>query len=44
VTAVSRHDPETGITVSALANIEVPTFARTREAMQRVRERVGGAG
>jgi len=43
VTAVSRHDPSTGITVSGLANIEVPTFARTREAMQRIRERVGGA-
>ena len=43
VTAVSRHDPATGITVSALANIEVRTFARTREAMQGMRERVGGA-
>ncbi|MFK4836653.1 serine hydrolase domain-containing protein [Microbacterium sp. ZW T2_14] len=43
VTAVSRHDRSTGITVSALANIEVATFARTREAMQRIRERVGGA-
>ena len=43
VTAVSQHDPATGITVSALANIEVRTFARTREAMQGMRERVGGA-
>lgn len=37
VTAVSRHDPATGVTVSALANIEVPTFARTRAAMEAVR-------
>jgi CubicO group peptidase (beta-lactamase class C family) len=43
VTAVSRHDPATGITVSGLANIEVRTFARTREAMQGIRERVGSA-
>jgi CubicO group peptidase (beta-lactamase class C family) len=43
VTAVSRHDPATGITVSGLANIEVRTFARTREVMQGIRERVGSA-
>jgi CubicO group peptidase (beta-lactamase class C family) len=43
VTAVSRHDPATGITVSGLANIEVRTFARTRDAMQGIRERVGSA-
>ncbi len=40
---MGRHDPATGITVSGLANIGVRTFARTREAMQGVRERVGGA-
>ena len=43
VTAVSRHDPATGITVSGLANIEVRTFARTRAAMQAMRDRVGRA-
>lgn len=43
VAVVSRHDPATGITVSALANIEVPTFARTKAAMQTVRDRVGRA-
>ena len=43
VTAVSRHDPATGITVSGLANIEVRTFARTRAAMQEMRDRVGRA-
>ncbi|QIG40544.1 beta-lactamase family protein [Microbacterium sp. 4R-513] len=44
VTAVSRHDPVTGATVSGLANIEVPTFARTRDLMGAARRgaRVGG--
>jgi len=37
VTAVSRHDPLTSTTVTGLANIEVRTFARVREAMEAVR-------
>ena len=43
VTAVSRHDPRTGVTVSALANIEVPTFARTRAVMDAARVAFRGA-
>jgi CubicO group peptidase (beta-lactamase class C family) len=38
VTAVSRHDRATGATVSALANVEVPTFARARALMDAVRD------
>lgn len=37
VTAVSRHDPATGTTVTGLANIEVRTFDRVRAAMDAVR-------
>ncbi len=37
VTALSRHDPRTGVTVSALANIEAPILARTRAAMDAAR-------
>ncbi|GAA5198353.1 serine hydrolase domain-containing protein [Microbacterium jejuense] len=33
VTAVSRHDPRTGTTVTGLANIEVPMFARVAALM-----------
>jgi len=44
VTAVSRHDPATSTTVSALANIEVPTFARARATMEAVRARSGVGG
>ncbi|MDW4572766.1 serine hydrolase domain-containing protein [Microbacterium sp. M3] len=41
VTAVSRHDVATGTTVTGLANIRVPTFARTRSLMAAARD-VGG--
>ncbi|KQZ84071.1 serine hydrolase [Microbacterium sp. Root166] len=34
VTVVSRHDPVTGTTSSALANRGAPTFARARKAME----------
>ena len=34
VTVVSRHDPATGTTASALANKGAPTFARARTAME----------
>lgn len=37
VTALSRHDPRTGITVSALANVQAAIFARTRGAMDAAR-------
>lgn len=37
VAFTSRHDRATGTTVSALANIEVRTFARTRDALAAVR-------
>ncbi|WP_203579590.1 serine hydrolase domain-containing protein [Microbacterium hibisci] len=37
VTAVSRHDARTSTTVSGLANIMVPTFARTKALMAAVR-------
>ncbi len=37
VTASSRHDPHTGVTVTGLANIEVPTFARVKALMASVR-------
>jgi hypothetical protein len=33
VSAVSSHDPRTGITVTALANVETHMLARTRAAM-----------
>ncbi|MFC8681360.1 serine hydrolase domain-containing protein [Microbacterium ureisolvens] len=43
VTAVSRHDARTSTTVSGLANVMVPTFARTKALMESVRARdVGG--
>lgn len=41
VAVTSRHDPATGTTVTALANIEAPTFARTRVAMDAARRDVG---
>ena len=37
VTAVSRHDPRTGTTVTGLANVEAPTFDRVRALMATVR-------
>lgn len=37
VTASSRHDPHTGVTVTGLANIEVPAFARVKALMASVR-------
>jgi len=37
VTASSRHDPHTATTVTGLANIEVPTFARVKSLMAAVR-------
>lgn len=37
VTAVSRHDPRTGTTVTGLANAEVPTFTRVKTLMEAVR-------
>lgn len=39
VTALSRHDPRTGLTVSALANIQAPIHTRTRAAMAAARGR-----
>lgn len=44
VTAVSRHDAATGVTVTGLANIGVPTFARTRALMQFARDALSGTG
>lgn len=44
VTAVSRHDPATSTTVTGLANIEVPTFARTRAFIAEARRRAGVGG
>ncbi|MBW9108435.1 serine hydrolase domain-containing protein [Microbacterium ureisolvens] len=40
VVAVSRHHPPTSTTVTGLANVEVPTFARIRDLMS-VAKRVG---
>ncbi|GAA5208513.1 serine hydrolase domain-containing protein [Microbacterium kyungheense] len=37
VTASSRHDPATGVTVTGLANTEVRTFARVKTLMDAVR-------
>ncbi|HKP06914.1 MAG TPA: serine hydrolase domain-containing protein [Microbacterium sp.] len=37
VVAVSRHHPPTATTVTGLANVEVPTFARVRELMRAVK-------
>lgn len=37
VSAMSRHDPATGITASALANAELPVFHRARSAMEAAR-------
>ncbi|MBD3941467.1 beta-lactamase family protein [Microbacterium sp. NEAU-LLC] len=37
VTASSRHDPRTAATVTGLANVEVPTFARVKSLMAAVR-------
>jgi len=37
VTAVSRHDPRTGTTVTGLANIEAPTFGRVKALMAALR-------
>ncbi|MEV4688466.1 serine hydrolase domain-containing protein [Microbacterium sp. LWH3-1.2] len=37
VVAVSRHHPSTATTVTGLANVEVPTFARIRELMRAVK-------
>jgi CubicO group peptidase (beta-lactamase class C family) len=37
VTASSRHDPRTATTVTGLANIEVPTFARVKALMAAVK-------
>ena len=37
VTAMSRHDPATGITVTALANVEAPVLARTGASMDAAR-------
>lgn len=38
VTALSRHDPRTGVTVSALANVQAVVFVRTRAAMGAARD------
>ncbi|WP_374974492.1 serine hydrolase domain-containing protein [Microbacterium trichothecenolyticum] len=37
VVAASRHHPPTATTVTGLANVEVPTFARVRELMRAVK-------
>lgn len=38
VVAASRHHPPTATTVTGLANVEVPTFARVRELMHAVKK------
>ncbi|WP_052226628.1 serine hydrolase domain-containing protein [Microbacterium mangrovi] len=43
VSAISRHDPATGITVTALANIAAPVLARTRAAMDAALRMAGTA-
>ncbi|MFE5408775.1 serine hydrolase domain-containing protein [Microbacterium sp. NPDC056569] len=42
VVAASRHHPSSSTTVTGLANIEVPTFARVRELMHAIKG--GGVG